>query len=112
MASLSGVVGARCRRLRGPRRHRELGAGAARWSDGACWEIGVALLPGYRGRGFGVLTHRALVDYLFAYTMADRIEAIPIPRTLPNSETLEKVGFHRARNDSADEGLRPRTGSA
>ena len=77
-------------------------AGIASWGaarrggpDGACWEIGVALLPEHRGRGFGVTAHRTLVDYLFAYTMANRIEAITDSENLAEQRTLEKVGFYR-----------------
>ena len=77
-------------------------AGIASWGparrggpDGTCWEIGVALLPEHRGRGFGVAAHRALVDYLFAYTMANRIEAIADSENVAEQRTLEKVGFSR-----------------
>jgi RimJ/RimL family protein N-acetyltransferase len=39
------------------------------------WEIGIALLPGARGHGYGTEAHRLLVRCLFAHTPVHRIEA-------------------------------------
>ena len=37
--------------------------------------IGISLLPGQRGHGYGSAAQRALAEYLFATTLAERIEA-------------------------------------
>lgn len=44
---------------------------------GKFWEIGIALLPDWRGRGIG--WQAALCDYLFAHTPTERIEACCAP---------------------------------
>jgi RimJ/RimL family protein N-acetyltransferase len=51
---------------------------------GYCWEIGIALLPRARGRGYGTEAHRLLARYLFARTPP--IASGPGPRqaTSPN----------------------------
>jgi RimJ/RimL family protein N-acetyltransferase len=58
-------------------------AGAVSWftavhgPSAACraLNIGISLLPGQRGRGYGSAAQRALAEYLFATTLAERIEA-------------------------------------
>ena len=44
-------------------------------SPGACFEIGLALLPQYRGQGLGTRGQRLLVDHLFG----DGIRIVPRP---------------------------------
>ena len=44
-------------------------------SPGVCFEIGLALLPEYRGQGLGTAAQRLLVDHLFRFTTAHRLEA-------------------------------------
>jgi RimJ/RimL family protein N-acetyltransferase len=45
-------------------------------SRGVCYEIGLALLSEHRGRGFGPAAQRLLVDHLFRFITAHRLEAI------------------------------------
>jgi RimJ/RimL family protein N-acetyltransferase len=59
------------------------------------WEIGVALLPGARGHGYGTEAHRLLVRYLFAHTPVHRIEAVTETGNLAEQRALEKAGFTR-----------------
>ena len=59
------------------------------------WEIGVALLPGARGHGYGTEAHRLLVRYLFAHTPVHRIEAATETGNLAEQRALEKAGFTR-----------------
>jgi ribosomal-protein-alanine N-acetyltransferase len=77
-------------------------AGMASWrardrggSPGACYEIGLALLPGYRGRGLGTTAQRLLVDHLFRYTTAHRLEALTNTKNIAEQKTLERLGFQR-----------------
>ncbi|WP_422769211.1 GNAT family N-acetyltransferase [Plantactinospora sp. WMMC1484] len=62
---------------------------------GACYEIGVALLPGHRGRGLGTAAQRLLVDYLFDYTTVNRLEALTDRQNYAEQKALERVGFQR-----------------
>jgi [ribosomal protein S5]-alanine N-acetyltransferase len=77
-------------------------AGIASWntnrrgaSPGACYEIGLALLPEHRGRGLGTAAQRLLVDYLFKYTTAHRLEAFTDSENLAEQKALERIGFQR-----------------
>lgn len=62
---------------------------------GYYWEIGIALLPGARGRGYGTAAQRLLVRYLFAHTTAHRIEASTEDGNIAEQKALEKAGFTR-----------------
>jgi RimJ/RimL family protein N-acetyltransferase len=59
------------------------------------WEIGVALLPGFRRQGLGTQAHRLLVTYLFAHTPVHRIEAATEVDNIAEQRALEKAGFTR-----------------
>jgi RimJ/RimL family protein N-acetyltransferase len=59
------------------------------------WEIGIALLPSARGRGYGTQAQRLLARYLFAHTTAYRIEAATEMDNLAEQRALEKAGFTR-----------------
>ena len=48
-----------------------------------------------RGHGFGSLAQRLLVDYLFATTSVNRIEASTDVDNLAEQRALEKAGFVR-----------------
>ena len=63
------------------------------WSRG--WNIGIALLPEWRGRGYGGPAQRALAEYLLANTTAMRIEASTRSDNLAEQRALEKAGFTR-----------------
>ncbi len=60
-----------------------------------CWNMGIALLPEARGRGYGTDAQRQLVQYLFAHTQVNRIEAGTNVDNLAEQRALEKLGFTR-----------------
>lgn len=64
-------------------------------ADWWCWSIGIALLPDHRRRGIGTIAQRLLVEYLFATTVAERIEAYTDIDNIAEQRTLERVGFTR-----------------
>jgi RimJ/RimL family protein N-acetyltransferase len=57
--------------------------------------IGISLLPGHRGRGYGSAAQRALAEYLFATTLAERIEAETDVENVAEQRALERAGFTR-----------------
>ncbi|MEV0156478.1 GNAT family protein [Micromonospora sp. NPDC050686] len=59
----------------------------------AYWEIGIALLPEWRGRGIGWRAQALLCDYLFSHTPARRIQAGTHPENVAEQRSLEKAGF-------------------
>jgi RimJ/RimL family protein N-acetyltransferase len=62
---------------------------------GGCYEIGLALLPKYRGRGLGTAAHGILVQHLFDCTLVNRIEAQTDVDNIAEQTALERVGFLR-----------------
>lgn len=62
---------------------------------GAIDEIGISLLPDFRGRGVGTTAQRLLVEYLFETTPAHRLQAFTEVENLAEQRALEKVGFER-----------------
>lgn len=62
---------------------------------GYCWEIGIALLPRARGRGYGTQAQRLLARYLFAHTTVHRIWAGTEADNIAEQRALEKAGFTR-----------------
>jgi RimJ/RimL family protein N-acetyltransferase len=58
-------------------------------------EIGICLLPEYRGRGIGTEAQRQLVDYLFATTPVHRLQAGTEVDNVAEQRALERVGFRR-----------------
>jgi RimJ/RimL family protein N-acetyltransferase len=60
-----------------------------------CWAIGIALAPEFRGRGYGSAAQRLLVQYLFAHTQVNRVEAITEITNVGEQRALEKAGFTR-----------------
>ncbi|MDP9845478.1 GNAT family N-acetyltransferase [Streptosporangium lutulentum] len=73
-------------------------AGFMSWSARGCgfsryWEIGIALLPDWRGRGVGWRAQGMLCDYLFTHTPAQRVEAATHPENIAEQKSLEKAGF-------------------
>jgi RimJ/RimL family protein N-acetyltransferase len=57
--------------------------------------IGISLLPGQRGRGYGAAAQRALAEYLFATTLTERIEAETDVENVAEQRALERAGFTR-----------------
>jgi RimJ/RimL family protein N-acetyltransferase len=63
--------------------------------ESVAWNIGISLIPEMRRRGFGSVAQRLLVDFLFATTAANRIEAGTDVDNLAEQRALEKAGFIR-----------------
>jgi RimJ/RimL family protein N-acetyltransferase len=59
------------------------------------WEIGFALIPSERGKGYGTEAVTIFVDYLFLSRDLIRIQATTDLRNMASQRTLEKVGFKR-----------------
>ncbi|WP_427891483.1 GNAT family N-acetyltransferase [Kribbella sp. GL6] len=74
-------------------------AGFVSWHSGSFdgrtsyWEIGIALLPEYRGRGIGWRAQATLTAYLFEHTSVQRIQAATHPENIAEQKSLEKAGF-------------------
>ncbi|GAA3126151.1 RimJ/RimL family protein N-acetyltransferase [Kribbella aluminosa] len=74
-------------------------AGFVSWHSGSFdgrtpyWEIGIALLPEYRGRGIGWRAQATLTAYLFEHTPVQRIQAATHPENIAEQKSLEKAGF-------------------
>ncbi len=60
-----------------------------------CYNIGILLLPEYRGRGLGSAAQCLLADYLFSTTLANRVEAGTEAENTAEQQALEKAGFQR-----------------
>jgi RimJ/RimL family protein N-acetyltransferase len=57
------------------------------------WEIGISLLPEFRGRGIGWRAQKMLTEYLFLHTPVQRIQAATHPENKAEQRSLEKAGF-------------------
>ncbi len=55
--------------------------------------IGISLFPAHRKRGYGSAAQRALAEYLFATTLAERIEAETDAENTAEQRALERAGF-------------------
>jgi RimJ/RimL family protein N-acetyltransferase len=60
-----------------------------------CYNIGILLLPEYRGQGLGSAAQCLLADYLFSTTLANRVEAGTEAENVAEQRALEKAGFQR-----------------
>ncbi len=58
-------------------------------------EIGYALLPEERGKGYGTEAVTIMVDYLFLSKDIMRIQADIRPENIASQKVLEKVGFKK-----------------
>jgi len=67
------------------------------WSSrtSSFWNMGIALAPEARGKGVGTEAQRQLVRYLFAHTVAERVEADTEVENVAEQRALEKAGFTR-----------------
>ena len=54
------------------------------------WALGIGLAPEFRGRGYGTEAQRLMVQYLFAHTQVNRVEATLRSPTWPSSEPWKK----------------------
>lgn len=74
-------------------------AGFVSWAAGSHgavakhWEIGIVLMPEWRGRGVGWRAQAMLCDYLFQHTPVQRIQAGTQPENVAEQRALEKAGF-------------------
>lgn len=59
------------------------------------FQIGIALLPEGRGRGYGSAAQRLLADYLFATSAVNRVEASTDVENDVEQKALERAGFTR-----------------
>ncbi|MFF3906177.1 GNAT family N-acetyltransferase [Streptomyces sp. NPDC001848] len=59
------------------------------------WNMGVLLVPEARGKGVGTEAQRQLTRYLFAHTVAERVEADTESGNTAEQRALEKAGFTR-----------------
>jgi RimJ/RimL family protein N-acetyltransferase len=62
---------------------------------GGALEIGYALLPGERGKGYGTESIRIIVDYLFLSKEIVRVQAITDVDNLASQKVLEKNRFKK-----------------
>lgn len=60
-----------------------------------CFRVGILLLPDHRGRGYGSAAQALLAEYLFANTLANRVEATTEADNVAEQRALEKAGFTR-----------------
>jgi RimJ/RimL family protein N-acetyltransferase len=77
--TLAGIVSWRTIKVGGP--------------DGGCLEIGALLFPEHRSPGLGTAAQRLLTEYLFATTLANRLQAITDTENLAEQRALERIGF-------------------
>ncbi|QTE31502.1 GNAT family N-acetyltransferase [Pengzhenrongella sicca] len=78
-------------------------AGSVEWFRGAwgrpetswCWTIAIGLRPDARGHGVGRAAQAQLVDYLFAHTRAERVQAFTDHANVAEQRALEACGFAR-----------------
>jgi RimJ/RimL family protein N-acetyltransferase len=59
------------------------------------WDIGIDLLAGARGQGYGAEAQRLLADWLFDTTNVNRVEAQTDIENVAEARALEKAGFTR-----------------
>lgn len=59
------------------------------------YNIGIALLPEHRGKGYGAEAQQLLASYLFATYTVQRVEASTDISNLAEQRSLEKAGFTR-----------------
>jgi [ribosomal protein S5]-alanine N-acetyltransferase len=60
-----------------------------------CLESGALLFPEHRGKGLGTAVQRLLAQYLFATTLANRLQAITDVENIAEQKALERAGFRR-----------------
>ncbi len=72
--------------------HR-VGYGPAGESD--AWNMGIELIAGARGHGYGVEAQVLVARYLFEHTPVNRVEAQTDIENIPEQRALAKAGFTR-----------------
>lgn len=59
------------------------------------WNIGITILPEFRGRRLGAGAQRQLATYLFASSEANRVQADTDVANIPEQRSLSRAGFTR-----------------
>jgi RimJ/RimL family protein N-acetyltransferase len=62
---------------------------------GKLLEIGYALMPSERGKGYCTEATKLMVDYLFLSKEIPRIQALTLVKNVRSQKVLERVGFKR-----------------
>ncbi len=62
---------------------------------GTCFEIGYALVPNERSKGYGTEAIKIIVDYLFLSRETGRVQAQTDVRNMASLRVLEKAGFKK-----------------
>jgi RimJ/RimL family protein N-acetyltransferase len=97
--AVDGYLGTDDGRLMVEAEHGETAAGFVSYLAGSYggaaryWEIGIVLLPEWRGRGIGWRSQAMLCDYLFTHTPAQRIQAGTHAENHAEQKSLVKAGF-------------------
>jgi len=63
--------------------------------ESAAMNIGINLIPDWRGQGLGTEAQLVLAEMLFATTAVNRIEAMTDVENVAEQRSLEKAGFRR-----------------
>jgi RimJ/RimL family protein N-acetyltransferase len=58
-----------------------------------CLAFGIALLPSFRGKGYGTEAQRQLVDYLFEHTTTHRVQSDTAVDNPAERRSLRKIGM-------------------
>ena len=66
-----------------------------RWAGGRLPGDRRPAVPRHRGQGRGTAAQRLLVGYLFAATLANRLQAITNVENIAEQKALERIGFRR-----------------
>jgi ribosomal-protein-alanine N-acetyltransferase len=99
--AVDGFLGAEDSRLMVEVERDRVAAGLMSWArrdfggPTKFWEIGIVLLPEWRGHGIGWRAQAMLCDYLFHHTPFQRIQATTHPENLAEQKSLVKAGFQR-----------------
>jgi RimJ/RimL family protein N-acetyltransferase len=67
----------------------------AHYAVGRLIEIGFAIIPSERGKGYGSEATKIIVDYLFLSKDLERVQAHADTRNIVSQEVLEKSGFKK-----------------
>ena len=73
--------------------YRKVGYGPPGESD--AWQLGIDVAPHARGQGYGTEAQRLLADWLFATTLANRVEAATDVENIAEQRSLQKAGYTR-----------------
>jgi aminoglycoside 6'-N-acetyltransferase len=63
--------------------------------ESRCPAIGIALLPAFRGRGYGTVAQRLLLDHLFRSSTTNRVQSDTADDNVAEQRALERIGMRR-----------------